>query len=1203
MAERTARQKWSRNDNLDVARCYFRATAAGRAGYIARLHHEWETLRPDRPVSSQRLADQWRLILRNKYFAEAELEELRNRVVGVEDDDADPRDDNDPRGDDDRDRVPVRLDNADPVEEPEAAIASDASEPDLETSSSTVDNAEHRAVRLLTEVVDAAMREPDGEPPIPTFPDGTPVTGKDAALFMNIVNAFRKYSVTPLEERPKLPALASTPSRILNNTVHNANKLIPVLLLQLPNQQPLTLTDINNIVFSIAAAVTTTIHSSTSLPTETETSHRPSQHLDRMKKKVKHLRADVSRLTSFVRRLDPGKLACSISGSRVADRYRLSSAQQAVDLLELRKMELLATAARVRRYEQQRKRKYHNNLFDRNEHAFYRHLEKTTTNSAASPATEDLDEFPSQAAIEQFWRDLYEQPAALGRGGWFDRFSAASESIDEQEEVVITEEILQQQLRKLSNWKSPGRDRIHAFWWKRLTSLRSKILQCFSGLLDGSEPLPPWLCFGMTTLIYKNGDRKLPQNYRPITCLPTITKLFTSALCCVMWDHINSNDLLPVEQVGCTRGRGGCQEQLLIDAMIMDDAHSRKKNLAVAWLDVKKAYDSISHEWVGELVRLLGFNPSICQCLHRLINTWRTQFRIPGPSPQSVSQPISILRGIFQGDSLSPLLFCLSLLPISRELRHSGFGYLNGPPAHRTLVSHLYYMDDLKLFASSVAKLESMTSVAEIVGRDIGLDLNPGKCSIFSLHRGQPVADAPDVTTLASESIIAHLDDNASYKYLGLTERGQFCSPTIKASIRQEYHRRLRMILQSGLSAKRLIKAINAYAVPVILYSLPLLHWTKEEIASLDRLTRRLLTEFRAHHPHASTIRIYLPRSSGGRGLLSVEQMLCRSVVRLARYLVSYQAESYLLAAVHFHQVHLAPSKSLIHRASAFLDSLGIPLEQASKVKVKQAIHGSAQQQLQQRPLQGQFWKRLVAADGIDLNLSLAWLKSPSLRPETEGFLIAAQEQMLDTRNFRAHILHSIPLSEDCCRMCGNRGETVDHILNYCPVLARKAYVDRHDSVVKLLHWAICAHHQAPGLSSIARHQLVHTVQLSGGHTVLWEVSVPTDKRLLANRPDLILRGADTAIVIDVAVPMEQNLAAKAKEKSEKYKPLCAELKNVWNLVAVPEVVPIVVGSRGGLMFDIGGCLKKLCGTRLRPQALQRQAILGSLSILRSVLQ
>ena len=60
---------------------------------------------------------------------------------------------------------------------------------------------------------------------------------------------------------------------------------------------------------------------------------------------------------------------------------------------------------------------------------------------------------------------------------------------------------------------------------------------------------------------------------------------------------------------------------------------------------------------------------------------------------------IKIKRGFFQRDSFSPLLFCLTLVPLTSEMATSGYGYkisnTNAP------ISNMFYMDDLKLYSKN----------------------------------------------------------------------------------------------------------------------------------------------------------------------------------------------------------------------------------------------------------------------------------------------------------------------------------------------------------------------------------------------------------------------------------------------------------------------------------------------------------------------
>lgn len=66
---------------------------------------------------------------------------------------------------------------------------------------------------------------------------------------------------------------------------------------------------------------------------------------------------------------------------------------------------------------------------------------------------------------------------------------------------------------------------------------------------------------------------------------------------------------------------------------------------------------------------------------------------------------MDIKRGIFQGDSLSPLLFVIIMIPLSMILKDEAKGFMFGNAGER--VNHLLFMDDLKLYSSSEKELES----------------------------------------------------------------------------------------------------------------------------------------------------------------------------------------------------------------------------------------------------------------------------------------------------------------------------------------------------------------------------------------------------------------------------------------------------------------------------------------------------------------
>ena len=82
------------------------------------------------------------------------------------------------------------------------------------------------------------------------------------------------------------------------------------------------------------------------------------------------------------------------------------------------------------------------------------------------------------------------------------------------------------------------------------------------------------------------------------------------------------------------------------------------------------------------------------------------------------------------------------------------------------------------------------------------------------------------------------------------------------------------------------------------------------------------------------------------------------------------------------------------------------------------------------------------------------WLRKGNLKRETESLLIATQENAMRTNNIKARINKTQQNSK--CRLCGDRDETINHIISECSKLAQKEYKARHDWVGKVIHWEMC---------------------------------------------------------------------------------------------------------------------------------------------------
>ena len=153
-----------------------------------------------------------------------------------------------------------------------------------------------------------------------------------------------------------------------------------------------------------------------------------------------------------------------------------------------------------------------------------------------------------------------------------------------------------------------------------------------------------------------------------------------------------------MEQKGCKKGSYGCKDQLLIDKMILEHCRKMKRNLSTAWIDYTKVFDSVPHSWILKTMQMYKVSPTLINFLSHSMGTWKTTMILNYSTGKIVTNPISIKNGIFQGDSLSPLLFCLALAPLSNLLNNTNMGYT----VYEERLNHLFYMDDLKLYAEKM---------------------------------------------------------------------------------------------------------------------------------------------------------------------------------------------------------------------------------------------------------------------------------------------------------------------------------------------------------------------------------------------------------------------------------------------------------------------------------------------------------------------
>ena len=177
--------------------------------------------------------------------------------------------------------------------------------------------------------------------------------------------------------------------------------------------------------------------------------------------------------------------------------------------------------------------------------------------------------------------------------------------------------------------------------------------------------VPDWMTKEKSTLIQQDPSKNAaPNNYRPITCLPMRWKILTAQIREKIYYSLISRGLVPDEQKECRKGSRVTAELLYIDQHILNESKTRRKNLVIAWIDYKKAYDMVPHSWIIHCLKMYKISHEVINFIEKTMKTWRVKLTAGGISLAETK----IKRGIFQGDAISPLLFIIAMMPLNHIL-------------------------------------------------------------------------------------------------------------------------------------------------------------------------------------------------------------------------------------------------------------------------------------------------------------------------------------------------------------------------------------------------------------------------------------------------------------------------------------------------------------------------------------------------------
>ena len=368
----------------------------------------------------------------------------------------------------------------------------------------------------------------------------------------------------------------------------------------------------------------------------------------------------------------------------------------------------------------------------------------------------------------EHFRELGNKQADANTSTDFDPILIDRSANDELNVNFTTKEIADV-IKTLKNNKACGIDMIRNEFIKNCSKDVIEVITNLFNLILDSGVIPTNWCLGIIIPLYKNkGSVNDPDNYRGITLLSCLSKLFTSALNNIITIFLERFDSIGEEQAGFRAGYSTMDHVFVLNSII-DIYLQKRKRVYCAFIDYKKAFDQVDRSSLWSKLISHGINGKLMSVIFNLYHHAKSCVRANG----KMTDYFTCNVGVRQGENLSSLLFAIYLNDFESYVSKHYKGldtlsdditcHLSDPDIEVFLRLHvLLYADDTIVLAETPEQLQKALNAVSDYCSQWNLTVNTSKTKIVIFSRGK-VRRYPDFLFGSDK-----LDVVDEYVYLGV---------------------------------------------------------------------------------------------------------------------------------------------------------------------------------------------------------------------------------------------------------------------------------------------------------------------------------------------------------------------------------------------------------------------------------------------------
>ena len=660
---------------------------------------------------------------------------------------------------------------------------------------------------------------------------------------------------------------------------------------------------------------------------------------------------------------------------------------------------------------------------------------------------------------------------------------------------------------------------------------------------------------------------------------------------------------MQIDQRGAKAACSGTTDNLLLDDTIIRDAITHNRDLSCAWLDVRKAFDSLSHSYLKRIIAIHMLPTNLMKALYSVMENWYVKIEIPTSEGIVLSRLITFSNGELQGDSLGPTLYTLAKNPISWKIRQQQ-GYVLSSPI-KEKITHLLFIDDLKKYDKSSQLLKHNLECIKSMMEDAGLLWNPKKCKCTHLKRGKLFIE--DIT-LSCGFKLKCLESVDSYKFLGVPENIEHEISNLSSQLLESIRGRANIVWSSPLSDYNKVIATNTFVNSTCEYFFWSEKFRIDDLKKMDIYVREAMTVNGAKHYQQMNVVLYLSKMRGGRGLKSFEQTYKETKVKATIKLLETSDERVKLVTLYNRNCLRTKHASIFKDGINYASDMGIHLEiredqySVTYEKNNETVTSNSLQEIKNeiaRRRDDCYETEIMASKWQGVNFKTRkddkelvsgcydWLKTWQNAPTNivrEIFDLYCQT--LNTKAFQL-IRSECPPNDTVCRLCNNGNESVMHVMNRCQKLLKKPYTRRHDQALKCFYYEVLKMfgflQECPPWFT---QKSVKPYYNNDTATVWWDIPEFAESRSDIDqrevlRPDGKIKVKDEKKIylVEITISWIDNREARFIEKDKKYDDVKRNIRRSEEGFEVDQIT-LVMDSLGGYSKTLPENISKIIKDR-----------------------